>query len=118
MLLQGKNDNLYYFADKLIAIAEYYNFDGYLINLESPVHQHQVDLLIKWLNYITEQIKVSKTHRVIVWYDSVIKNGQLQWQSMFNSNNSIFINYVDYFFTDYKWDINKLNQSVKNAADL
>ena len=26
------------FAEKLIAIAEYYGFDGWLVNIENPIH--------------------------------------------------------------------------------
>ena len=71
-LLEGKDNNLYYFADKLIDICHYYNFDGYLINIESDVDPSQIQQLILFVQYITNKIKINNPHKIIIFYDSVI----------------------------------------------
>ena len=36
------------FADKLVAVAKYYKFDGWLINIENPIAVSSVSVLYGW----------------------------------------------------------------------
>lgn len=76
------------FALKLIYIAKKARFDGYLINIEIPVKR--TDLLLKWLQFLTSNINKLIPNSQIVWYDSVIPSGQIQYQNELNLKNKPF----------------------------
>ncbi|XP_016102942.1 cytosolic endo-beta-N-acetylglucosaminidase-like [Sinocyclocheilus grahami] len=40
---------------------------------------------------------------VVIWYDSVLKNGTLDWQNKLNDDNRIFFDACDGIFTNYNW---------------
>lgn len=49
---------------------------------------------------------------VVIWYDSVINTGERIWQSQLNEKNKMFFEVSDIFFTDYKWNLERMQQSV------
>uniref|UniRef100_A0A3Q4ARK7 Cytosolic endo-beta-N-acetylglucosaminidase n=1 Tax=Mola mola TaxID=94237 RepID=A0A3Q4ARK7_MOLML len=75
-------------ADKLVQICQCYGFDGWLINIENIL------LIIS-----NELVSGS----LVLWYDSVIQNGQLLWQNELNQSNRIFFDACDGVFTNYNW---------------
>lgn len=40
---------------------------------------------------------------LVLWYDSVTKDGELAWQDQLNSNNRLFFDACDGIFTNYCW---------------
>ena len=36
--LLGNEDTVALFAQQLVALAQYYHFDGWLVNIENPIH--------------------------------------------------------------------------------
>eukprot|EP00347_Sterkiella_histriomuscorum_P019439 403341624 len=110
-----------FYIKKLVEIAQHFGFDGYLMNFECEIKEPQV--LMQWLEELTLEM-----HRVIpgsqiIWYDSVLHDGSLQWQSMLNELNYKFLQVTDGFFTDYKWKadylekcLSNFNQFVKNDS--
>ncbi len=65
--------NKFWYADKLIQLTKHYGFDGWLINIETPVHDALA--LRDWVQYLTKEIKNHISHAVIIIYDSIIPNG-------------------------------------------
>ncbi|KRX08892.1 hypothetical protein PPERSA_08996 [Pseudocohnilembus persalinus] len=87
-LLQGKNGNPFYYAEKLIQICKFYKFDGYLLNFEADFEKNDVEKLLNWTNYLTTQIKQEIPHAIIIWYDSIVTDsGKVEWQSQVNDKN-------------------------------
>lgn len=77
-LVEQKEDGTFPAADKLIEIAQYYGFDGYIINQESSSSAASMAKFKEMLAYIQE---IKPEHFVMSWYngsgslnDSSIKN--------------------------------------------
>ncbi|KAM4717208.1 cytosolic endo-beta-N-acetylglucosaminidase isoform 2-T4 [Anableps anableps] len=90
-------------ADKLVQISQYYGFDGWLINIENALSEAAVKNTPLFLRYLTEQIHERVPSSLILWYDSVIENGELKWQNELNQSNRMFFDACDGFFTNYNW---------------
>lgn len=73
--------------------------------------------MVKWVAYLTKKIHLIIPGSFIIWYDSVIPTGKVAWQSELNSNNQMFFEVCDIFFTDYHWNMEKLRRSVKVSGD-
>ncbi len=67
------------FALKLVYIAKIARFDGYLINVEIPVEKP--GRLVAWLAFLTVEMNKAIPGSQIVWYDSVVLDGQIRYQN-------------------------------------
>ncbi|CAG8525575.1 5375_t:CDS:2, partial [Scutellospora calospora] len=106
------------FADKLVSMAIYYNFDGWFINIESPLiggslHALQV---ITFMNYLTQQMHKHKPGSVVLWYDSITKEGTLSWQDQLNDLNYPFFDVTDGIFINYTWSEEYPELSARKAG--
>ncbi|XP_040014089.1 cytosolic endo-beta-N-acetylglucosaminidase isoform X2 [Xiphias gladius] len=90
-------------ADKLVQISHYYGFDGWLINIENTLSEVAVKNTPLFLRYLTDQMHERVSGSLVLWYDSVIENGQLNWQNALNQSNRMFFDACDGFFTNYNW---------------
>uniref|UniRef100_A0A673ICX0 Cytosolic endo-beta-N-acetylglucosaminidase n=1 Tax=Sinocyclocheilus rhinocerous TaxID=307959 RepID=A0A673ICX0_9TELE len=90
-------------ADKLVQISHYYGFDGWLINIENVLSETAVKNTGPFLRYLTDQMHERVPGSVVIWYDSVLKNGTLDWQNKLNDDNRMFFDACDGIFTNYNW---------------
>ena len=44
------------YANQLVTIADYYGFDGWLINIENPIATAQLEVLLHFLQYLTRKV--------------------------------------------------------------
>ncbi|EDO36828.1 predicted protein, partial [Nematostella vectensis] len=112
-------------ADQLVKMADYYNFDGWLVNIENPIQvgvpclpvgfDTQVDNLIEFVKYLTEKMHESRPHSLVIWYDSVTYKGDLTWQNELNQSNSIYFTVCDGIFLNYTWSVHQLGMSAGAA---
>jgi endo-beta-N-acetylglucosaminidase D len=92
-------------AQKMIAVANYYGFDGWFFNEESAMTAAEVTELRNLL----KQLQATKPAGMeIHWYDSVIGTGQVRYQNTFNATNAPFVQdgttrVSDAIFTNYVW---------------
>jgi endo-beta-N-acetylglucosaminidase D len=92
-------------AQKLLAVASYYGFDGWFFNEESAMTATEVTELRNLL----KQLQATKPAGLeIHWYDSVIGTGQVRYQNTFNATNAPFVQdgtarVSDAIFTNYVW---------------
>jgi mannosyl-glycoprotein endo-beta-N-acetylglucosaminidase len=101
---------------KLVEITLYYGFDGWLINIENEIKN--VDNLKYFVKSLTQSLKkIDPELYKIVWYDSVIESGKLEWQNELNELNKEFFDLVDAFFVNYTWKDINLQNTKKNALD-
>jgi mannosyl-glycoprotein endo-beta-N-acetylglucosaminidase len=75
-------------ADYLIYLARHHGFDGYLINIEYSVNS--VEKFKTWLQYLVVELHNRLPGSKVIWYDSIISSGKLQWQSELNDSNAEF----------------------------
>ena len=83
------------FADKLIEIAKFYKFDGWFFNFEAEIKPEHVPVMEKFLKYMTSKCHKEIPDSMVLWYDSVTRDGSLKWQNMLNEQNKL---YVLFFF--------------------
>uniref|UniRef100_A0A8C9T9V6 Cytosolic endo-beta-N-acetylglucosaminidase n=1 Tax=Scleropages formosus TaxID=113540 RepID=A0A8C9T9V6_SCLFO len=90
-------------ADKLVQIACYHGFDGWLVNIENKLSETAVKNTPLFLRYLSDQTHERIPGSLILWYDSVLEDGKLQWQNELNDSNRVFFDACDGFFTNYNW---------------
>ncbi|XP_033356543.1 mucin-5AC [Bombus vosnesenskii] len=105
------------FADALILVAKFYKFDGWLLNVENTIKSEQVNNLIYFVKYLTENIHEAIRNSEIIWYDSVTNEGKLNWQNELNSKNIDFFLNCDGIYLNYNWTKSKLENSVTLAKN-
>lgn len=106
-------------ADKLVQISHCYGFDGWLVNIENVLSENAVKNAGLFLRYLTDQMHERVPGSVVIWYDSVLKNGSLNWQNELNDDNRMFFDACDGIFTNYNWTEQSLEwmNSYSGAQD-
>jgi endo-beta-N-acetylglucosaminidase D/PKD repeat protein len=106
-MLKQREDGSFPAADKLLEVAEYYGFDGWFINQETEGgNQETVQKMKEFLIYLQKN-KPEGMH--IMWYDSMTKNGNIDWQNALTDENSTFLQdgntrVSDSMFLNFWWD--------------
>lgn len=72
-----------------MAVARFFGFDGWLINIENKIDAGKIDLLIQFCSSLTEKSKKMNENSKVIWYDSVLDNGKLHWQNELNEMNRL-----------------------------
>ncbi|CAL4091185.1 unnamed protein product, partial [Meganyctiphanes norvegica] len=103
-------------VQNLVKIAQHYKFEGWLINIENEIKPHQVDQLVKFSKMLTEAMHEISSQSLVLWYDSVIKDGKLIWQNELNDLNKCFFNVCDGIFLNYTWTEQHLHRSKLAAG--
>ncbi|KAG1968327.1 cytosolic endo-beta-N-acetylglucosaminidase [Pimephales promelas] len=103
-------------ADKLVQISHCYGFDGWLINIENELSETAVKNTGHFLRYLTDQMHERVPGSVVIWYDSVLKNGTLNWQNELNDDNRMFFDACDGIFTNYNWTEQSLERMKSYSA--
>uniref|UniRef100_A0A8C9JFA1 Endo-beta-N-acetylglucosaminidase n=1 Tax=Panthera tigris altaica TaxID=74533 RepID=A0A8C9JFA1_PANTA len=63
-------------ADQLVLIAQFFRFDGWLINIESSLSLAAVGNVPPFLRYLSTQLCRQVPGGLVLWYDSVVSSGQ------------------------------------------
>ncbi|KAL3876300.1 hypothetical protein ACJMK2_034164 [Sinanodonta woodiana] len=98
-------------ANKLVQIAVYYQFDGWLINIENIIQVNMIENLAGFVQYLTQKMHEAVPESLVIWYDSVISSGELKWQDQLNEKNRMFFDACDGIFLNYCWNEEKLLNS-------
>ncbi|KFO35674.1 Cytosolic endo-beta-N-acetylglucosaminidase, partial [Fukomys damarensis] len=104
-------------ADQLVQIAQFFRFDGWLINIENSLSVAAVQNTPAFLRYLTAQLHQHVPAGLVLWYDSVVQSGQLKWQDELNEHNRIFFDSCDGFFTNYNWREEHLERMLGQARE-
>ncbi|MGY0426513.1 MAG: endo-beta-N-acetylglucosaminidase [Polaribacter sp.] len=107
-------------ADKLIAIANYYGFDGWLVNQETSSTKKNANSMLEFLAYLQNNKPAGME---IHWYDAMIKSGAVAWQNTLNYQNDAFFQHgtqqtSDGIFTNYNWNSNRVTSASNYAISL
>ncbi len=125
-------------AHKLVAMAEYYGFDGWLINQETNLQavkdehgniipgeidkERAAKLALKMQDFMRYLTNLAPPHIEIHWYDSMIMDGRVRWQNALNEKNLPFFQEdkdsprtADAMFVNYWWNGEMLNDSAELA---
>ncbi|KAF8622794.1 hypothetical protein AX15_006724 [Amanita polypyramis BW_CC] len=95
-----------HYATVLADLAHQRGFDGYLLNFEQPLPggADQAGMLALWVRLLREELwKKVGQHAEVIWYDSVMVDGQLKYQNGLNDKNLPFFLSSTGFFANYFW---------------
>ena len=113
--LAQKSDGSFPVADKLIEVATTYGFDGWFINQETEGENETslgADYATKMQAFIAYLKKQAPDLRV-VYYDSMTKDGSIDWQNALTDENSMYMTdgdhpIADEMFLNFWWTEDKL----------
>jgi len=74
---------------KMIALLQYYNFDGWFINEETATTAATAQLMYAFVRDLTAQAEA--IGKEIMWYDSMVLSGNISYQNRLSANNSVFV---------------------------
>ncbi|CAF0757136.1 unnamed protein product [Adineta ricciae] len=103
-------------VDALVLLMKWYSFDGYLLNIENPIEPEHIERLLSFVSKLKLACSEIDRNSIVLWYDSVTKNGDLKWQNQLNELNESFFNACDGIFLNYTWKSEMLLQSKINAG--
>jgi len=76
-------------VDKMIAIMEYYKFDGWFINEETATNAATALLMHEFVATLTARAEA--LGKEVMWYDAMTLSGSVGWQNRLNATNSPFL---------------------------
>lgn len=124
--LQKDDSGKFPMADKLIEVAKTYGFDGWFLNQEtegtdqSPLSVQHADLTREFI----KAIKKKAPELELIYYDSMTKDGNLDWQNALTDKNLPFMKddsgtkMSDAMFLNFWWTDknNEKKELLKNSA--
>lgn len=138
-LLEQDNQGRFVLAHQLVAIAQYYGFDGWLMNQETDLTavkdaQNQLvkgqqdakrgaELAARMLAFMQYLTAIAPQGMEIHWYDSMISDGRVRWQNALNDKNQQYLQQgtiasADAMFLNYWWNADMVQQSAAKADAL
>ena len=138
-LVQQDEQGRFVLAHQLVAIADYYGFDGWLINQETDLTavknaQNQLvkgqkdakrgaELAARMLAFMQYLTAIAPQDMEIHWYDSMIADGKVRWQNALNEQNQQFLQQgktasADAMFLNYWWNADMVQQTAAKALQL
>ncbi|XP_076954676.1 cytosolic endo-beta-N-acetylglucosaminidase 1-like [Bidens hawaiensis] len=105
------------YAKRLAELAEALGFDGWLINMEVSLDIEKIPILKEFVSHLTEVMHSSVPGSLVIWYDSVTIEGQLNWQNQLNESNKPFFDISDGIFLNYSWQEDYPRLSAAVAGD-
>ena len=137
-LLKQDENGRFIMAHRLVDIAQYYGFDGWLMNQETnltAVKDANNELvegerdtkrgealgkkMLAFMQYLTA---IAPQTMEIHWYDAMLENGQVRWQNQLNAKNQAFLQQgvasADAMFMNYWWNKPMVERSVALAKKL
>ncbi|MFI8528916.1 endo-beta-N-acetylglucosaminidase [Streptomyces aquilus] len=116
-LVQKDAAGRYPLADRLVAVAAAYGFDGWFVNAETGGGDSALGAAM--LGFVRElkSLAAARGQRV-TWYDSMTVNGSVSWQGALNSSNQAFFEAADDMFVDFRWTASSLASSGTRAEQL
>ncbi|WP_128434810.1 endo-beta-N-acetylglucosaminidase [Streptomyces cyaneus] len=116
-LVQKDAAGRYPLAERLVAVADAYGFDGWFVNAETSGGNAALGAdMLGFMRELKELAK-AKAQRV-TWYDSMTVSGAVSWQGALNSQNEAFFQAADDMFVDFRWTAAKLASSGQRADRL
>ncbi|XP_078257218.1 cytosolic endo-beta-N-acetylglucosaminidase isoform X1 [Rhinoraja longicauda] len=100
-------------ADKLVMVAQWFRFDGWLINIENKLSATAVKNVPEFLSYLRASMQRAVPQSLVIWYDSVLETGELDWQNELNEQNKVFFDSCDGIFLNYNWKEDHLERTLE-----
>lgn len=116
-LVQKDSFGRFPLAERMVALATAYGFDGWFINAETGGGDSA--LAADMLGFVKELSSLGTPKGLrVCWYDSMTVNGSVSWQGALNDHNKPFFQAADSMFIDFRWSRSSLAASGRNAQQL
>eukprot|EP00095_Tigriopus_kingsejongensis_P010227 maker-scaffold76_size406464-snap-gene-0.13 protein:Tk10227 transcript:maker-scaffold76_size406464-snap-gene-0.13-mRNA-1 annotation:"cytosolic endo-beta-n-acetylglucosaminidase" len=106
------------FVNKCVDIALAYGFDGWLINIENDIDGNFSQILQDFVKQLTSRMRQKNGNSLVLWYDSVTSDGNLDWQNELNQKNYPFFAAANGIFLNYAWKVDNLVNQLKKTVDF
>ncbi|XP_015944259.1 cytosolic endo-beta-N-acetylglucosaminidase 1 [Arachis duranensis] len=116
-VLLSTKESAQMYAERLVELAVTLGFDGWLINMEVNLDRGQIPNLKEFVDHLSSLMHSSVPGSVVLWYDSVTVDGDLNWQDQLNYYNKPFFDICDGIFVNYTWKENYPSLSAAVASD-
>ncbi|KAL8137384.1 hypothetical protein V2J09_003385 [Rumex salicifolius] len=115
-ILLATTESAHLYAERLSELAVALGFDGWLINMEVKLDANQIPQMKEFVSHLTQTLHSSKPGSLVIWYDSVTVDGDLNWQDQLNDKNKSFFDLCDGIFVNYTWKEDYLSLSASVAG--
>ncbi|CAF0864445.1 unnamed protein product [Didymodactylos carnosus] len=102
---------------QLAEIMFFYNFDGWLLNIENKIPSGDINRLLSFVEKLKQACARKDANSIVLWYDSVTTDGDLKWQNELNALNRPFFDVCDGIFLNYTWTEDNLKRSKVEANE-
>jgi len=131
------------YAHQLVDIANYYGFDGWLMNQETDLTvvkdanndiidgqfnpERGAELGLKMQHFMRYLTKIAPAGMEIHWYDAMLLDGSVAWQNRLNKKSAAFLEVAstegsdrisDAIFLNYWWNALRVKSSVEAINEL
>ena len=106
------NNDGYVMAIRLTDMAEAFGFDGWLLNFEKELPQNSTSHIADFIEDLKSRLGKD---RIVLWYDALSTHNKVEHQNGLTPGNTRFAQKADGLFTNYKWDLPKLQLSCDYA---
>lgn len=92
-------------VDNLVLLAQLCGFEGWFFNVECSLSEEKIPMLKSLVGYLKERIHLEIPGGLVIWYDSITREGRLSWQNKVNQQNKMFFDVCDGIFLNYNWNL-------------
>ncbi|WP_433570696.1 endo-beta-N-acetylglucosaminidase [Streptomyces sp. CA-251247] len=116
-LVQKDSFGRFPLAQRLVAVAAAYGFDGWFINAETG--GGDAALAADMTGFLKELTALGRPKGLrVCWYDSMTVSGSVSWQGALNDRNKPFFQAADSMFVDFRWSRSTLAAWGRTAEQL
>ncbi|MFF2995117.1 endo-beta-N-acetylglucosaminidase [Streptomyces sp. NPDC057950] len=116
-LVQKDASGHYPLADRLVAVAAAYGFDGWFVNAETSGGDTALATAVLGFLKELKALGAARGQRV-TWYDAMTVSGSVGWQGALDNQNKAFFQAADSMFVDFRWSQSSLASSATTARQL
>ncbi|CAL1374794.1 unnamed protein product [Linum trigynum] len=110
-------DSARLYAERLAELAAALGFDGWLINMEVKLDVMLIPNMKEFVDHLTRTMHSLVPGSLVIWYDSVTIDGDLDWQDKLTEKNKPFFDISDGIFINYTWKKDYPKLSAEVAGD-
>ena len=110
-----RRDGAFTVATQLAAMAEAFNFDGWLLNIEKGFPKDLQHWCRDLIDFIDELRRLLGPSKKLLWYDALTSDGNVCYQNGLTRKNDRFAQAAGALFTNYKWTLKTVAESCAMA---
>ncbi len=105
-----------FYIDQLVSLCHQHNFDGYFLNIESPLYSDMISSLVEFLRVLRTRLHECNPPKQLLLYDSITNTGDVRYQNGLSSSNKLFFDVCDGLFVNYWWTPERLKETASLAC--